>query len=155
MTEPFSIWTQSSTLFHRKRHNAFVPYPNRLTAPFHIAAVWTVSHLNRELGVVTSKKTKLIRASSQQAELFPIPCLGSRLTFVILSKSDPFHIPTDWTVFHLNRELDVVTSKKTKLNRCYIEKDKTDPFHIPTDWTVSHLNRELDVITSKKTKVIP
>ena len=112
---------------------------NNKTEPFHFPADWTVSHLNRELGVVTVKK----------------------------NKSDPFHIPTDWTVSHLNRQLDVVTSKRQnssvphpnwlnrfpseqRTRRCYIKKDKAHPSHIPTDWTVSHLNKDLDAVTSKK-----
>ena len=108
--------------------------------PFPISTGWTVCHLNRELGVVTSKKTKLIRASSEQAELFPIPCHATRLTFVILSK-----ILWHWIHSYHKRKVR---------NHRYIEKDKTESFHIATDWIVSHLNRELDVDTHKNLQVL-
>ena len=109
-------------------------------------------------------KTKLNRSTSQQSEPFPIwtensallhrkkqswsvphpnrlncfPCHGNRLTFVILSKTDPFHIPTDWTFSHLNRELDVITAKwcnrkhRIGSRRCYIDKHKTEPLPVST-----------------------
>ena len=65
---------------HRKRQNWTVPHPNRL---------------NR----------------------FPSEQRTTRRCYIEKDKTDPFHIPTDWTVSHLSRELDVVTSKKAKLNR--------------------------------------
>ena len=37
----------------------------------------------------------------------------TRRCYIEKNKTDPFHIPTDWTVFHLSREFDVVTLKKT------------------------------------------
>ena len=72
-------WTQSSTLLHRKRQNWSVPHPNRMNRSLSEQRTWRC--------------------------------------YIENNKTDPFHIPTDWTVSHLNRELDVVTSKKTKLNR--------------------------------------
>ena len=104
--------------------------------------------------------------------------------YIETSKAEPFPNP--------NRELCIVTSKKTRLNRspsqqrtlhCYIEKDKknrcpsqqrtlhchiekgkTGPFPIRTgnsallhrkgqDWTFPHSNSELCIVASKKTRL--
>ena len=83
------------------------------TEPFHIPTDWTVSHLNRELGVVTSKKTKLIRSTSQQTEPFPIWTENSTL---LHRKSQ------NWSVPHPNR-----------LNRLLHRKKQ--------NWAVPHPNR--------------
>ena len=136
---------------------------------------WTVPHPNREFRIVIPKKTKLKRIPSQQRTLH---------CHIEKDKTEPFPIPIensvllhrkrqDWTVPHPKRELWIVISKKTRLNRspsqqrtllCYIEKDKTESFPIPTensallhqkrqDWTVPHANKELCIVISKKTRL--
>ena len=80
-TEPFPIWTENSALLHRKRQklNRGNPRTKDKTEPFPISTDWTVSHLNTELDVVTSKKTKRIRSTSQQIDPFPIWAESSTL----------------------------------------------------------------------------
>ena len=141
----------------------------------HIPTLKRVPHPKKELWIVISKKTRLNRSPSQQRTL---------LCYIEKDKTESFPIPTensallhqkrqDWTVPHANKELCIVISKKTRLNRspsqqrtlhCYIEEDKTEPLPIRTensallyrkrqDWTVSHLNSELGAVTSKKTRL--
>ena len=143
----FPIPKKNSGLLYRKRQD------------------WIVPHPNRELCFVISKKTRPNLSPSQQRTLH---------CYIKKDKTEPFPMPTknsallyrkrqDWTVPHHNRELCIVISKKTRLNRCpseqrtlhcYIEKGKTEPFPIRTensallhrkrqDWTVPHPNREL------------
>ena len=119
--------TNTYDMTHRKRQNWSVPHPNRLNRfpseqrTRHIPTDRTVSHLNRELGVVTSKKTKLIRSTSQQTELFPIWTENSTL---LHRKRQNSSVP------HPNRLNRFPSEQRTR--RCYIEKDKTDPFPIAT-----------------------
>ena len=86
----------NSTLLHRNKQNWTVPHPNRLrrfpseqrirrsekdkTHPFHSPTDGTVSHLNRELNVVTSKKTKHIRSTSMTAWMPPRRLQGGSKT---------------------------------------------------------------------------
>ena len=177
-TEAFPIRTENSALSYRKRQD------------------WTVPHANRELCIVISKKTRLNRSPSQKRTL---DC------YIEKDKTESFLIPTensallyrkrqDWIFPHPNRELCIVTSKKTRLNRspwqqrtrpskhvihfesitkvrpqqrtlhCHIEKDKTEPFPIPIensvllyrkrqDWTVLLPKRELWIVISKKPRL--
>ena len=107
-SEPFPIWTENSTLFHRKRQNWSVPHPNRLNRLLHRKKQnWSVPHPNR-----------LNRFPSEQR---------TRRCYIEKEKTDPFHIPTDWIVSHLNRELNVVTSKKTKLSRSTLQQTEAFP----------------------------
>ena len=134
MTEPFSnirltfmILSKINSSLLQDEKTVFIPTSYAIentasvyvtkgkTEPFSIPTDWTVAHLNTDLGVVTSKKTKLNRSPSQQKNL---------------------HYYS-----HLNTELGVVTSNKTKMNRspsqqktlhCYFEKEKTELFAIST-----------------------
>ena len=115
-----------------------------ITDPFHIPTDWTVSHLTSELDIVTSKKPKLIRSTSQQTEPFPIWPENSTL----LHRKTP-----NSSVLHPNRLNRFPSDHRSR--RWYIEKNKTEAFHIATDWTVFHLSRELDAVTLKKNKSEP
>ena len=122
---------------HRKRKNSAVPQTDPFQNPTHL----TVSHLNRELDVIISKKTRLIRATSQQTEMMPFPIWTENSTLLHRKRLNS-------SVLHPNRLNRFLFEHRFR--RCYMERDKTEPFHIPTDWTVFHLSRELDVVTSKK-----
>ena len=162
-TEPFPIWTVTLALLHRKKQD------------------WAVSHLNSDLGAVTSKRTRPRRFPFEQ---WPWRC------YIEKNKTERFPIWTvtlallyrkkqDWAVSHLNSDLCAVTSEKT----IFIEKDKTEPFFIWTvtlallhrkkqdravshlnsdlallhrkkqDWAVSHLNTDLGSVTSEQTRL--
>ena len=70
---------------------------------------WIGLHYKRkELCIVTSKKTRLNCSSYQQRALH---------CYIEKDTTEPFPIPTGWTVSHLKKEIGVVTLKKTKLNR--------------------------------------
>ena len=170
----------NSTLLHRNKQIWTVPHPNRpsrfppeqrtrriekdKTHPFHSPTDGTVSHLNRELDVVTSKKTKRIRSTSQRIDPFPISAESSTLVHrkrhrkrqdrtVPQNKTEPFHIPTDWGVSHLNRELDV--AKKTKRIRSTAQQ--TEPFPIQTmnaEWWMMNA-RERDQLSVGGHQPIP
>ena len=116
---------------------------------------WAVPNPNRELFIVTSKKTRLNRCPSQQRTLHcdiekgqtePSPIRTGNTAIVISKKTGLNRAPSQRRTLHCYIE-------KYKKNRCpseqralhwYIEKGKTESLPNP--------NRELCIVTSKKTR---
>ena len=123
-----SISTENCDWLHRKRKDWSVPKDSSL-----------VSFLpHRELCLITSNKKRPNRSQ----RLYP--------NFVYPNRALWLRKRQDWTVPHHNRELCIVISKKTRLNRCppeqrslhcYIEKGKTEPFPRLTFLILSKINR--------------
>ena len=110
----------------------WVPSPTLTLSHSHTQkkSCWAVPNPNRELFIVTSKKTRLNRCPSQQRTLH---------CDIEKGKTEPFSIRTGNTA--------IVISKKRRLNRtrsqqrtqhCCIKKEKTKPFPLLT-WKCASL----------------